>query len=150
MSATALPAGADAYGGNSHGKRNVGVGRGAIEPRTNPEVSVDRANARHDGCVVGEPGGGPAADFTHFRGYFSAGRPRVLHLFGPGHGMVENGGQLFDLFVALRADIDLGARAGGDRVDAGAAFNNPDVDRYFRAWIGDRSGADRQRARWRG
>src|SRR5579863_1349807 len=132
MRTTSLPPGSDANGWDAHRKRDVGIRRGAIEARTNSKMRVDRANARHDGRIVGQIRGRPAPDFPHFRGYFRADRPRILHLLRTRHGILQTGDQLFDLLIAFRADIDLGACTGGDRVNTGAAFNQPHVYRYLR------------------
>src|ERR1019366_1956111 len=64
------------------------------------------------------------------------GRAGVFHFFRPRDRVLQNRDQLFDLFIAFGPNIDLGPGAGRDRVDAGAAIDDPYVDRYLRCGSG--------------
>ena len=89
-----------------------------------PRWASTERMSRDDRGIAGEARGGPAPDLADSGGDLRAGGARVFDFLGACDGVLQRRHQLIDLFVALRPDIDFGASAGGNRVDARAAFDD--------------------------
>ena len=127
VSAAALAARADRDGRHVHRQRNVGVGGGAVEMGANSEVRVDGADVSQQWGVVRKPPAGTRADLLDLGGEAPSGGAAVLDLESPLDATGEQGRDLVQLGAVLGADVDFGAGLGGNRVDAGAAFENSEV-----------------------
>src|SRR5258708_4771088 len=129
MRPAALTAGADGDSRYVHRKGNVGVGRGAIEACSNPEMSIHGANVIQQRRIVGKLASGTRADLADLSRNPAAIRALVLDLERALDAGCQQGRQLIELHTAFRADIEFRTGMRRNRVDAGAAFENAEVER---------------------
>ncbi len=91
-------------------------------------MAIDRAQVRKDGRLFRQDSGRAGADLPDFHADFGAGGALILNVERTFDGAGELIDQLFHFLVALGTDVHLGARERRDSVDAGAAFDEADVD----------------------
>ena len=81
MRPPALPPRSDRHRRQAERKRNIGVGRGAIQMASDPQVGVYRAHTLKDGGVMRQRSARPRTDLLHARSRPAAVAPRIFRFY---------------------------------------------------------------------